>query len=131
MSLAATKPNKQASAQDHACHLQRRLLLWTNGKVEELLDEALCIQNHLPERSKLRGNRAKTNGASDTIFSKLVFEGKIKSANRYLTEDSSGVFGIVDYPFPDSRKTVREILLEKHPVAREPPSSALLQDELQ
>ena len=99
--------------------------------MEELLDEALCIQNHLPERSKFRGNRAKTNGPSDTIFSKLVFEGKIKSAIRYLTEDSSGVFGIDAYPFPDSGKTVWEILLEKHPVAREPPSSALLQDEPQ
>ena len=74
--LLLQKPNEQASAPDHACQLQRRLLLWTNGKVEELLDEAFCIQNHLPERSKLRGNRAKTNGASDTIFFQAGIRGK-------------------------------------------------------
>ena len=115
-----------ASEQTNTDHLQRRFNLWKAGKISQLMDEALCIQEHLP------GWNARKNGAStlsDTVFSKLVFAGKIHSAIRYVSgESSNGVLGI-DQPVPGSGKTVRDILLEKHPEPVIPPAQALMDCE--
>ena len=64
---------------------------------------------------------------SDTTFSKLIYEGKLNLAIRYLFEDSlNGVLGVNDRPVKGSAKTVQDLLLEKHPDPKIPPSSVLM-----
>ena len=127
--LLLQKPNGEGSAANHARHLQRRLTLWEEDKIEELVDEAECIQSHLPHSLKSSGRRRKVDGPSDTLFSKLVFEGKLNSAIRHLSEEPSGILSMDDHPVPGSEKTVREVLLEKHPESKQPPPSVLSKEE--
>ena len=62
-------------------------------------------------------------------FWKLVFKGKIDSAMRFISENSSsGVLGIKD-TISGSSKTVHDLLLEKHPRASVPPDDVLLDEE--
>ena len=106
--------------------MERRLSLWKSRRISDLLDEASCIQQHLPVRVAQARNRASSE-PSDTVFSKLVFEGKLNSAIRYLSEDSSnGVLGMNDRPVKGSAKTVQDLLLEKHPDPKIPPSTVLM-----
>ena len=52
------------------------------------------------------------------------------SAMRYISQDSSaGVLGMDEHPLPNSNKTVRDILLEKHPEPTLPPESVLMEGE--
>ena len=74
--------------------------------------------------------RSVTDGKSDTVFAKLVYEGKINSATRYICEESSGgVLGMDDQPLEGSVKTVRDILMEKHPKPVTPPDHVLMKGE--
>ena len=102
--------------------------MWRARRIADLVEEAECIQNHLP--NKFGASKGQTDvGLSDTTFSKLVFDGKIKSAVRYLSRNSSGVLRMEDKPVTGSDKTVLDYLLEKHPSAQSPPSEALLDSE--
>ena len=124
------KPTSAGSNATHSQHLERRLGLWRSGHIAELLEESSCIQQHLPFRRK-RANRESKNALSDTTFASLVFDGKINSAIRYLSEDSSGgVLSMDDHPVPASSQRVRDILYEKHPRASIPPDEALLDGEV-
>ena len=85
-----------------------------------------------PEPSSQQGQKwqKSISGFSDTVFSKLVFAGKIKSAIKYISENSSaGFLCLDDKPVPGSAKTVRDILLEKHPPPQTPPPHALMKEE--
>ena len=90
------------------------------------MDEALCIQDHLPV---WRARKKEASSLSDTVFSKLVFAGKIQSAVKCVSEESSkGVLNTDQY-VSDGTKTVLEILLEKHPEPLIPPAEALMEGE--
>ena len=126
--LLLQRPTGIGSASTFSHHLERRLALWRARRIADLVEEAECIQNHLP--NKFGASKGQTDvGLSDTTFSKLVFDGKIKSAVRYLSRDSSGVLHMEDKPVTGSDKTVLDYLLEKHPSAQSPPPEALLDSE--
>ena len=125
--LLLQKPSPGKSTESHSKHLQRRLVLWKAGDLRSLIEEAACIQDHLPRKSGKRGEGT-DDSASDTRFAKMVFEGKIHAALRYISEDNTGgVLRMEDRPLPDCPRTVREILEDKHPAPRTPPPSVLLE----
>ncbi len=127
--LLLQKPNATGSAQSHIQHLERRLLLWRSGQISQLFDECMCIQDHLPASDRAKKRQSEPS-ISDTFFSKLVFSGKIHSAIRYISQDSQGgILRMDDQPLPGSDKTVRDILLEKHPEIKTPPEHALMSEE--
>ena len=110
-------------------HLERRLSLWRSGQISNLFDKASGIQQHLPVRALGVKNRS-SRDPSDTVFPNLVFKGKINSAMRYLSEDSSrGVLDINDQPVENNSKTVRDLLLEKLPDGKIPPPGARMDGE--
>ena len=119
------RPNETGSSSAYAQHLNRRMSLWKSGRALNLLHESISIHEHLPQWSK-----RKTRSQSDTVFSKLVFNGKIQSGIQYISEDSSGCLRMDDKPMSDRSTTVQELLQEKHPEAKSPPAQALVQDEL-
>ena len=73
--------------------------------------------------------RAMHDNRSDNItrvFSKLVFEGKIHAALRYLSENHGGGVLNIHEHVNDSDGTVLDILRKKHPASREVRTEALL-----
>ena len=47
--LLLQKPHPRSKARDHVSHLERRLQLWGNGKLDELLEEGQTIQTSYAE----------------------------------------------------------------------------------
>ena len=80
---ALQKPGQRSKAKGHQKFLEKRLTLWRNGEIESLLREGRMIQRRLLKSNKNDPpNKAR-------IFAKLVMEGQINSALRYLSEDAA------------------------------------------
>ena len=76
IAVSLQKPSPKSKTKDHQDALSNRLALWKEGKIDKLLREGRIIQGCTPDRSK--------------VFAKLVLEGQINSALRFLSESSSG-----------------------------------------
>ena len=113
LATALQKPSVKSKAKDHKECLEKRLALWKEGEVESLLREGRSIQKRLAKAKRTEPpNKAK-------IFAKLVMEGQINSALRYLSEaDCDGVLPLTD--------DVMRQLQEKHPEAQEAKLGSLL-----
>ena len=84
LATALQKPGQRSKAKEHQKCLTKRLTLWRNGEIESLLREGRMIQRRLLKSNKNDPpNKAR-------IFAKLVMEGQINSALRYLSKDDSG-----------------------------------------
>ena len=121
------KPAAKSKARDHAAHLDRRLSMWINGDIEPLLSECRCLQNRLA-----KNNEPNDEEVISRNFSKMMMMGKVNSALRYLSQKTSGgVLGLDDLiPVKDgsSPRTVRDILHDLHPAAKDPVEESLLKD---
>ena len=89
--ISLQKPSPKSKTRDHQNVLSNRLALWKEGKIDKLLREGRIIQGRIgklkrvgpPDRSK--------------VFAKLVLEGQINLALRFLSESSSsGVLALTD-----------------------------------
>ena len=83
--LLLQQPHASSKSRDHVQHLPRRLDLWKNGDVQALIREGSTIQ----KRIKLGRGRVDDDHIAH-IFSKLMLEGKVKSALRYVTDSVKG-----------------------------------------
>ena len=94
--------------------ISRRLELWDNGKVKELVQEALRCSKQGQRRMKNKG----VNDEEQRVkrFTRLMWRGEIKAAARLINQKMSGdVMGPNDVSSV-SEKTVIEALRDKHPV---------------
>ncbi|CAB3984705.1 Hypothetical predicted protein, partial [Paramuricea clavata] len=113
LATALQKPSVKSKAKDHKECLEKRLALWKEGEVESLLREGRSIQKRVAKAKRTEPpNKAK-------IFAKLVMEGQINSALRYLSEADCDVV----LPLTDN---VMRQLQEKHPKAQEAKLGSLL-----
>ena len=95
--LLLQKPSAKSKAKQHSECLSRRLALWKNGEVIELLKESRLIQKRLQSSRK-----SKSIDDVSRIFAKLIMEGKISAALKILdSESSSGVLPISDQVLND------------------------------
>ena len=102
LAVGLQKPSPKSKAKDHQDVLSKCLVLWRQGEINKLLREGRIIQGGIgklkasdpPDRSK--------------VFAKLVLEGQINSALRFLSETTSG--GVL--PLTDE---VMSQLKQKHP----------------
>ena len=107
------KPSMKSKAKDHQECLTKRLALWKEGEIESLLREGRSIQKRI-----LKTKRAKPPDKAK-IFAKLVMQGQINSALRYLSEDNCrGVLPLTD--------DVMRQLHEKHPEAQDAKLGSIL-----
>ena len=115
--LLLQRPHHRSTTREHKCCLERRLQLWKEGDLLQLLREGHTIQQHL--------RSATTKSPSDTArtFAHLLFQGKVKAALRVLSSDCRGNFLPLDASLGDS--TVLQELKKKHP-----PSSPVHYDSL-
>ena len=78
LALALQKPSQKSKARHHQECLAKRLALWKDGKISELLREGRSIQKRL-----VRSHQKKKDSPHKAkIFAKLVMEGQINSALR-------------------------------------------------
>ena len=120
--LLLQKPHPTSKARDHVNTLERRLRAWQDGDVDGLMREGRTIQQHLPINRRTESDLMEQN---TRIFSKLVFEGKIQAALRFLSNNhGGGVLGLDDMITED--RTVMDALRDKHPEARPMQAEALV-----
>ena len=109
-------------------HLEHRLKLWTEGKLDDLLHEGRTIQQQL---SRSQQSQQKSDDRAARLFTKLMMEGKVRAAIRIDTEaNGSGPLplnNLANHDDPNSTQTVRDILLEKHPPKQPPKKSTIIE----
>jgi hypothetical protein len=108
--------------------LTRRLSLWTDNQYDVLLQEAVRCDRQLCKGPTVTKKPPNTDHI-ETIFTKLMLQGKVRDAIRWVTERSTG--GVLNpssvIVSGDEQKTVLEILKEKHPYPKEPGSDILME----
>ena len=107
-SLLLQKASPKSKSSENKEMLERRLKLWQNGQITDLLRESSTIQSRLPARRS-------TSSSEETAkkFTNFIINGNINGALRLL-ENNEGGCGIL--PINDS--TIK-LLHEKHPDADE------------
>ncbi len=83
--LLLQKPSKKSKAKEHSQCLARRLDLWDNGKLSSLLREVKEIQRRLTLRKQ------KNKDSSDKVFARLMLQGKVSAALRWIGTSKSSV----------------------------------------
>ena len=119
-----------SSHQDRVKCLDRRMILWQEGKLEELLREGRVIQGLLAKHPKTGKYRTEEENMMN-LFSSHMHQGKIKSALRLLSPSTRGGVLPLDQEVPGhgvggSTSTVRDILKSKHPAPGDVQPEALL-----
>ena len=101
-SILLQKPSKTSKAKEHLAKLGQRMLLWEEGKVDDLMRENRCIQR------KLQQTRKRNSEDTARIFAKLMFQGKVNAALKFLSEEN-------DHGIHELNNEVIETLKDKHP----------------
>ena len=83
--LLLQKPSPTSKAKEHTKVLEQRMKLWEEGKTVDILKECRTIQKKL--------TTGKKRSAFDVtrVFSKLVLEGKIGAALKFLDENAEKI----------------------------------------
>ena len=110
--LLLQKPSRSSKPKDHTSHLQRRLHLWNEGDLGELLRECRAIQSHLP--------RVFTDAKLARSFANLMFEGKTSAVIKLLTGyKRDRPLKLTDIADPSNPSVlVHDVLKDKHPKAQ-------------
>ena len=117
--LLLQQPHLKSKSRVNATHLIRRLKLWKDGKIDELLFEGRSIQQrlHIANRSHTAKRSPDKDSRLARSFANLMFQGKTKDAIRLITENNRGRILLPDDVLspgtPDS-PTVFEALKSKH-----------------
>ena len=113
--LLLQKPSKSSKSKDHHAALERRLKLWDEGKIEELLYKGQTIQE------KLKSPDSSMAIAKISMkFRILMSKGNVNGALKLLTKNVSNGF----LPLTDA---TLQLLKQKHPESREPPPKVLIE----
>ena len=109
--LILQRPFSKSKSGDHVQCIERRLKLWLRGDLGALLEEGHSIQHGLtcPHVSD-------DSGSVSFSFSKLMSQGKVCAALRLLSDHENRFPLQLDKMI--GSKSVREMLLDKHPHGR-------------
>ena len=84
LSVGLQKPSPKSKAKEHQDLLSKRLVQWKDGEINKLLRVGRIIQSRI---GKLRSSDPPDKSK---VFAKLLLEGQINSALRFLSESTSG-----------------------------------------
>ena len=104
--LLLQKPSKCSKSKDHLKALERRMVLWEEGDIAELLDEGIAIQNKL-----VTSNATMHIGKLSSKFKQLMQKGNVNGALKLLTNNMSNRI----LPIMDATLQLLEL---KHPEAK-------------
>ncbi len=113
--LLLQKPSPTSKAKDHMTYLQRRLELWRSGEISKLLKEGSAIQKRLC-------NSKKSIEHHDKVFARLMLQGKVSAALKWVGSQKSTIHDIND--------DIIDVLKSKHPKPAPPTISSLIKGPL-
>ena len=114
------KPYQNSKSKLHSEYLKKRLILWENGRFDELMREARTIQGRLKLHCKIKMN---TPEHTAKTFANLMLLGKVNAALRLLDKDSSlGIANLTD----DTMKELKKL----HPDGKHAGLQTLMTGEL-
>ena len=122
LALVLQKPFKSYKSRNHVSCIERPMKEWRDGRFLTLLEGGIAIQHRLISS---RIERRSSVHARKVV--ELAMKGKVKGASRLLSTDSGAMILPQDQMIDG--KPVRDVLREKHPVARPLHPTALLQQE--
>ena len=125
--LLLQKTHSRSKAKDHTTHLERRLELWKEGNLNELMEEGCTIQHQFNNRNR---NLDKTTEQTARIFAKLMMEGKVKAALRLISHENKNSPLKLGSQISET-ETVREILMKKHPPQQPAKVSSIVTEDMQ
>ena len=113
--LLLQKPHQRSKIKDHIACLERRLRVWKEENLNELIIEGRTIQSRFPKSHKPKSTRNLSRS-----FANLMFAGKTKAALDLLSHaDNGGILHLHVHDLSDSNNpdspSVRETLTNKHP----------------
>jgi hypothetical protein len=115
--LLLQRSNGKSNTKNNKSTLERRLRMWREGRILELLDEARAIQQRMPRKRREMDAEEVTR-----IFTKLMFEGSVSSALSFLFQNRQG--GVQDLT-PE----VKAKLKAQHPPPEQGPEEVYIQGE--
>jgi len=85
--LLLQKPHQRSKQKEHSILLERRMKLWSQGNLKELMNESRTIQKQTmrPYQKEVPSVQATARS-----FAKLMMQGKTKAALRLLDKESNG-----------------------------------------
>ena len=116
--LLLQKPSRTSKSKDHNAALKRRMDLWENGDIQELMEESETIQRNL----KSLGGKKSIEEISKQFIEKMS-QGNVNGAIKLLTNKMEN--GIL----PLNEETLK-MLRQKHPEPKDAPQDVLLNDEV-
>jgi hypothetical protein len=113
-SLLLQKPFARSKTKDHIKCLEKRLEMWKEGRISELVVEGRCIQQRLGFR---RSTKDDENEKLCRTFSTLMRQGKVKSAMRLLSRHEGMILDVNSCLNSEdgNTHTVLDELKTKHP----------------
>ena len=117
--LMLQKPSIKSKTKDHVKMLEERLKLWNEGNIHAIFKQANTIQKKLQQSKSQRSNEDISR-----IFSKLMFEGKVSAAMKFLDENAQNSV------LPPTDEVISK-LQRLHPPPAEVTASALIKGPLQ
>ena len=123
--LLLQRPARKMRSKDLNSCLERRLTTWREGDMKELLREGRTIQQRLPKITSFTKNDRFARS-----FANLMFQGKVGPALRLLSDQmKNGTLHLDDtIDTAKGKKTVRDILSDKHPPGQPPQPDAIIAD---
>ena len=120
--LLLQKPSFKSKAKEHSVCLDRWLNTWLNGDLNDFLLERRSIQQPIPKSPPQDSQKRLA-----CSFANLMFEGKTKAAIHLLTDEAKGgVLHLSDHV--DTNRTVRDVLIDKHPSSQPAHPESLIKD---
>ena len=112
--LLLQKPSKSSKNRDHISCIERRMPLWLEGELSELLHEGRAIQ---VRKLKIHSNRFSKLSLARS-FAEKMYDGRMKEALETLKgKERGGVLQMNDQvpSATGENQYVRDVLKEKHP----------------
>lgn len=111
--LLLQKPHRTSKAKEHIACLEKQLIIWKDGNLNDLVVEGRTIQHRLPKY-----NSPMVRQSLSRSFTNLMFAGKTKAALDLLSSsDGSGILHLNDPSDPNTPglSIVRDVVYSKHP----------------
>ena len=127
--LLLQKPSRNSRAKDQINALKRRMELWSDGKLSDLINEGNTIQSRLGRNSPPVSEESLARS-----FAKLMSHGKTRAALRLLANKDTGTPLGVDEEVDiglSHPKRVRDILADKHPLGMPVSLDSIMNNEPQ
>ena len=108
------KPSRKSKAKENSEYLAKRLILWSEGKIKNLIAESKEIQKKVKEQFD------KKTELKEQAFCRLMLLGKVGQAMKYINNEDQtlGVHVLSE--------TIKDLLQLKHPKGREAAAEILL-----